>query len=288
MPTYPANLSTPCRFHLLRRLAHLPFPLRIASLMLVLLGLWLPYVALVYALVDDANTISILVMPVLFGLLFGLLWAWGRWVYGRRRGFAHYGLVGTRAMGLELLQGLGMGFFSLVFLFVLMSGLGWAAWRSPSLPLPRLLLEGLGVGLGYGFAEETVFRGWLLDELERDYAPHTALWVNALTFAALHFIRPLDEVIDTSPQFFGLVLLGLLLVWGKRQTGRLGLSIGLHGGLVWGYYLVNVGAMVGYTGQVPEWVTGINQNPLAGVLGFLCMGGLALSVRSRHRHHPSR
>ncbi len=255
--------------------------------MLLLLGLWLPYVAVVYALVEDANTISILVMPVLFGIFFGLLWAWGRWVYGRRS-FAPYGLVGTRAMGRELLQGLGMGFGSLLFLFLLMSGLGWVAWRSPSVPIPHLLLEGLGVGLGYGLAEETVFRGWLLDELERDYAPRIALWANALTFALLHFIRPLDEVIATSPQFFGLVLLGLLLVWAKRQTGRLGLSIGLHGGMVWGYYLVNVGAMVRYTGQVPEWITGINQNPLAGVLGFLCLGGLALSVRSRYFHHPTK
>lgn len=271
----------------MRRLAHLPVPLRIGSLLLVLLGLWLPYVALVYALVDDANTVSILVMPVLFGLFFGLLWAWGRWVYGRRGGFAHYGLVGTRAMGRELLQGLGMGFCSLLFLFVLMNGLGWATWRSPAVPIPRLLLEGLGVGLGYGLAEETVFRGWLLDELERDYAPRTALWVNALTFAVLHFIRPLNEVVATAPQFFGLVLLGLLLVWAKRQTGRLGLSIGLHGGMVWGYYLVNVGALIRYTGQAPEWMTGINQNPLAGVLGFLCLGGLALSMRSRVFHQSS-
>ncbi|MFQ3618750.1 MAG: CPBP family intramembrane glutamic endopeptidase [Cyanobacteriota bacterium] len=267
------------------RLAYLPFPLRIGSLLIALLVLWLPYVALVYALVDDANTISILVMPVLFGLFFGLLWAWGRWVYGRRS-FAHYGLVGTWAMGRELLQGLGMGFGSLMFLFGLMSVLGWVTWRSPAMPILRLLLEGLGVGLGYGLAEETVFRGWLLDELERDYSPRTALWANALTFAVLHFIRPLNEVIATSPQFFGLVLLGLLLVWARRQTGRLGLSIGLHGGMVWGYYVVNVGAMVRYTGQVPEWVTGINQNPLAGVLGFLCMGGLALSVRSHFRHSP--
>lgn len=272
----------------MRRLAHLPVPLRIGCLLLVLLGLWLPYVALVYALVDNANTISILVMPVLFGLFFGLLWAWGRWVYGRRGGFAPYGLVGTRAMGRELLQGLGMGFCSLLFLFVLMNGLGWATWRSPAVPIPRLLLEGLGVGLGYGLAEETVFRGWLLDELERDYAPRTALWVNALTFAVLHFIRPLNEVVATAPQFFGLVLLGLLLVWAKRQTGRLGLSIGLHGGMVWGYYLVNVGALIRYTGQAPEWMTGINQNPLAGVLGFLCLGGLALSVRSRVFHQSSK
>jgi len=101
--------------------------------------------------------------------------------------------------------------------------------------LPQVILEGLIVALGIGFAEELLFRGWLLDELQRDYRPRVALWVDALIYAALHFIKPLAEILRTLPGFPALLLLGLTFVWAKRShRSRLGLPIGLHSGLVWG------------------------------------------------------
>jgi hypothetical protein len=36
-----------------------------------------------------------------------------------------------------------------------------------------------------------------------------------------------------------------------------------------------VGQLTKYSGQVPDWVTGVNNNPLQGVMGVLFMGGLA-------------
>jgi hypothetical protein len=45
--------------------------------------------------------------------------------------------------------------------------------------------------------------------------------------------------------------------------------MGLHGGLVWGYYILNVGELVKYSDTVPTWITGIDRNPLAGVMGIL-------------------
>jgi hypothetical protein len=109
----------------------------------------------------------------------------------------------------------------------------------------------------------------------------------------LHFIKPLPEVIRTFPQFPGLVLLGLALVWAKRSTrrqlrltgvqhqGRLGLPIGLHAGLVWGYYMIHVGQLARYSGQVPQWLTGIDQNPLAGGAGLVFLMLLAAYMRWR-------
>jgi len=120
-----------------------------------------------------------------------------------------------------------------------------------------------------GFAEELVFRGWLLNEFERDYSLSVSLVVNSLLFAILHFIKPLPVIIETWPQFPGLLLLGLILVKAKRLCqNRLGISIGFHGGLVWGYYIINVGKLVKYSGSAPAWLTGINGNPLAGILGL--------------------
>ena len=54
----------------------------------------------------------------------------------------------------------------------------------------------------------------------------------------------------------------------------LGISIGIRAGLVWGYYIVNVGQLIEYTNQVPVWVKGINGNPIAGVMGLVFLSGL--------------
>lgn len=142
------------------------------------------------------------------------------------------------------------------------------------------------MALGVGFAEELLFRGWLLDELQRDYSPRTSLWINSCLFALLHFIKPLKELLRTWPQFSGLLLLGLTLVWAKRSTkGRLGLPIGIHAGLVWGNYIINVGQLVQYSGQIPDWITGVDRNPLAGVMGLLFLGVMAFWIR-RQSHLP--
>jgi hypothetical protein len=136
--------------------------------------------------------------------------------------------------------------------------------------------------LGIGFAEELVFRGWLLDELQRDYSARASLWADAAIFAALHFLKPLSEAIRTLPAFPGLLLLGLTQVWAKRSSGGLlGLPIGIHAGLVWGYYILNVGKLVKYSEQVSPWITGVDGNPIAGVMGLLFLSLLAFWMRKR-------
>ena len=72
------------------------------------------------------------------------------------------------------------------------------------------------------------------------------------------FLKPIAEVIRTFPQFPGLVLFGLTMVWAKRGCRqRLGICIGLHAGLVWGYYILNVGELIEYPQKVSPWITGV-------------------------------
>ncbi|MBW4525577.1 MAG: CPBP family intramembrane metalloprotease [Phormidium tanganyikae FI6-MK23] len=245
----------------------------------MLLVMWLPLkipiewaVSIFYGATDAArNLASILTYIVLYAEFIVLVKLWGRFVY-REPLFRAYGLRQPRQSLRNFLQGLAIGLGSLLLMFALQGILGWVKWQVPANTFPRILLEGGLMAIAVGFVEELLFRGWLLNELDREYSPRVSLAVTSLIYALLHGIRP---------QLFALVILGSILVWAKRATrGRLGLSIGFHAGIVWGYYLVNVGQLVTVTNRVPAWVTGIDLNPLAGVVGVLALSAIALGMRS--------
>jgi membrane protease YdiL (CAAX protease family) len=266
------------------RLSQYPAPVRLGIFILVLLLLWLPIAAPIRLLVRDDNLVTILTMPLLYVEFILLLRLWGKKVYKQTQILRHYGLERTPQNAIDLLHGLAIGLINILILFGVEGLLGWLVWEKPSIFLLRIILEGLIVALVYGFAEELLFRGWLFDELQRDYNLNVVVWATAVIFAVTHFIKPLPEIIQTSPQFFGLLLLAFFLVCAKRwRRGRLGLSIGLHAGLIWGYYIINVGQLTKYSGAVPDWVTGVNRNPLAGLMGLLLLSVLALWMGRKSR-----
>ena len=249
---------------------------------MALLLTWLPLAAPIYLLVSDPNLVTIGTMGLGFIAFLVLLRFWSRNVYNQPRWLKRYGLTWNHLGRKDLVKGLSIGFLFTLSLFALQGIVGWVEFNSPSAALLRIAGEGLVSALGIGFTEELVFRGWLLDELEQDYSPQTALWANAVIFALLHFLKPIEEAIRTFLTFPALVLLGLTLVWAKQRHGdRLGICIGLHAGLFWGYYILNVGQLVRYSG--PPWITGIDGNPLAGVMGLLFLGILALSMRGTRK-----
>ena len=265
------------------KIARFPALLRLGVFLVSLLSIWLPIAIPIYVLVKDSNLATILTMGLLFSELVFLVRWWGIHVYKQPDLLKSYGLVGTRQNGLGVLRGFAIATLLTFSLFGCEGLLGWLTWQGTD-ALPRLILEGLATALGVGFAEELVFRGWLLDELERDYSLKVSLWVDAGVFGLSHFLKPLSEMLRTWPQFPGLLLLGLILVWAKRSSyggaslrrkSRLGLPIGFHAGLIGSYYIINVGQMVRYSGSVPDWITGVDRNPLAGVMGLLFLGAIA-------------
>lgn len=267
----------------LANIAQFPAPLRVGIFVLGLLVVWLPLAGPIYWLWGPSSTVGAVTMLLLYSEFVFSLQVWGRRVHQQSQPLKHYGLRG----GLDLVVGLAVGVLSLLSLLALEGGLGWLVWQPP-VELPKVILAGLAVALGVGLAEELLFRGWLLDELDRDYRPEVSLWACSVLYALLHFIKPLAVIQQSWPQFLGLLLLGLTLVWAKRfRRGRLGLAVGLHGGLVWGYYIVDVADLVNYSGQVPAWVTGINHHPLAGVMGLLFLGCIATSVRGLTSLQPA-
>ncbi len=261
-------------------LAQYKAPLRIIGFLVCLAIVWLPVAAPIYLLVRDANLVTILTMGLLAIEFFIFLPHWGKQVHQQPRIYKHVGLEFSNKNGIELLRGLAIGLISIELLFIVQGLFGWLEWRQPNSGVLRFIIEAIPTAIGTGLAEELFFRGFLYDELERDYKPSVVLWAVAIIFPVSHFIKPIPEIIRTSPQFLGLLLLALVCIWAKRScNGRLGLSIGIHAGLIWGWYVINVGKLVQYTGAVPVWVTGVNDNPLAGVIGLSFLFVLALRMR---------
>jgi uncharacterized protein len=264
-----------------------PAPGRMCSFLLVLVLLWLPGLVLIYSgfmaahqnLEDPGtkNLLSILTMGLLAIEFIALLPWWGRKVYQHSNIYSRYGLVFSRQNGILLIQGLAIGSTFAFALFVTEGLFGWLTWQPPRLSIPQLALEGTATALGTAFAEGLLFRGWLIDELDRDYQPRASVIIGAVFFAICHFLKPIQAILESYPQFPGLCVLGWILVIVKRQNRNLlGMSIGLHAGMVWAYYIIHVGNMVKYSGKVGEWVTGIYGNPLSGLLGLFFLGILAL------------
>ncbi|MGG6239312.1 CPBP family intramembrane glutamic endopeptidase [Leptolyngbya sp. KIOST-1] len=264
----------------LHKLVHYPAPVRIFCFLLLLALVWVPIALPLYAWLGTDGSLSVIPLVLLYVLFMVWLVPWGRRVHGQAQPLRTHGLGASARYGRELAIGVVVGLVSLGLLFTLEGGLGWLTWQPAPPTLGRIALEGLLVGLGVGLAEELLFRGWLLDELRYDWGFTPALWASGTIYAALHFIKPWEAIVKELPSFPGLLLLGLTLGWARQRTaGRLGLAIGLHGGLVAGYYLIDVGDLAIYTGRVPEWVTGLNQNPLAGAMGVLFLALISAGIR---------
>ncbi len=266
-------------------IANYPAPLRLGIFIIFLLCLWLPVAIPLYLLLkNDPNLTTIVTMGILYIDFVFLLFIWNKKVYQITNCWRVYGLVFTRNNGIELLKGLSIGLFFTFGLFIVESALGWVYFVKPADSFTRIIFEGLLSALGIALAEELFFRGWLLEELKKDYSLNIAVLSNGFIFATLHFLKPLEEIIRTFPQFPALVLLGITLVWAKiGNSNRLGICIGLHGGLVWGYYILNVGKLVNYTEKVSPIFTGIDNNPIAGVMGLIGLGILSIFIKRKAR-----
>jgi uncharacterized protein len=263
---------------------------RVLIFLLIVVVLWLPLALPLYWLAGQELLPGGDLFPtaLLYLVFLLVLPRWERLVRAEKRPWAKVGFVGRQALSRGMAVGALLGAISLVVLAVVQVVLGWAELNpagARGLDLVQVALVGAAAATAVGWSEEILFRGWLLRELEQGWSPAVALGVTSLIFAIAHFIKPLDAILALLPQFVGLLLLGQVLGWARRipvgageQTTGLGHPAGLHAGLVWGYYLLEVGKLLLPTGQVPAWVTGVDGNPLAGLLGLGLLAGLGALV----------
>ena len=162
-------------------------------------------------------------------------------------------------------------FYSIILLSLILIPIisnEWGNWVGKL--SPEILLNSLLLIIGIGFAEELVFRGWLLEELKNQYGLKKALIFQALVFSIVHIglDMPFWQMISI---LFGLFLLGIVLsVIRIKDDNSLWGCAGLHGGLVGIWFLMNNG-LIEISKEAPIWLVGpgnINTNPLGGIYGI--------------------
>jgi hypothetical protein len=212
-----------------------------------------------------------------------------RWAWGCEEPWQRLGLVAPsgRAALMALIRGLTKALVLLALVGVVLLGSRAARWIGPGGLDGAELLNALALGLGVGFAEELLFRGWLWGELAQRLRPAQALLWQAIVFGLVH---PWSRAgwPGAVGLLGGLILLGVVLGLQRRADGGLlwG-AVGLHGGLVGGWFALQAG-LLEVLPNAPFWLAGPggpHPNPIGGLVGWLGLGALLL-VRRRWWSYP--
>ena len=228
-----------------------------------------------------ADQVNLVGTVIAFLLLLITLPARLRRVWAEPRPWLRLGVSATgRAMAMALLRGLLMA--------ALLLGLVSAVMLVSDQARPNVTLTGphianaLALMLGVGFAEELIFRGWLWGELQLQLNGRQAFVAQALVFALVH------ARFDLAPMpllalLGGLLLLGLLLAAARlSEGGVIWSAVGLHGGLVGGWFALQSGLLTIDPSAPARMVGpgGTHPNPIGGWIGWLGLGCLLIAQRT--------
>ena len=266
---------------------------------LLLQPFWLPtvlFIPLLYALGWlaavpltllglPAERVSLMGTVLSFVLFLALMHRWVAVRWSAEKPWAALGICRSNsqeqpAPAAALLKGLliAVGLLTLITSIVLIGG--WGNWRGEM--SATQLTNAVLLCLGVGFAEELIFRGWLWAELNQMLGSRRGAVAQASIFSLVHtrFNLGLGAM---SGLLIGLFLLGLVLAR-QRQSDRGSLwgCIGLHGGLVAGWFLLQSGLLQLST-NAPAWLVGPGgsaPNPLGGAVGLISLLILLLIQRT--------
>ena len=273
---------------------------------LLLQPVWLPtvlFIPLLYALgwlaalpltllglpTDQLSLTGTVLSFVLF-LLVMPRWAALRWSEGQP--WKRLGLIARKPRArVKNVISLGIGLLMSTALIGLIVSLlvftGNGSW-SGNLEI-QAMLNCLLLALGVGFAEELIFRSWLWEELTKILGSRGGLLIQAALFSLVHtrFNLGFGPMLGL---LTGLFLLGLILALLRlRDRGSLWGCIGLHGGLVGGWFLAHQN-LLSIDPNAPIWLVGPggpNANPLGGLIAILSLTAIgSLLIRSTKPMHP--
>ncbi|AIQ94430.1 type II CAAX endopeptidase family protein [Prochlorococcus sp. MIT 0604] len=174
----------------------------------------------------------------------------------------------NRKLILYFLRGLIMSSILIFLILITIIGTKSGYWIGEI--YPDIFFNGILLMIGVGLAEELIFRGWLLEELKKQFGLKNAIIAQASVFSIVHigFDLPFWQILSI---LTGLFLLGILLALIRlKDRSCLWGCIGLHGGLVGLWFLTNNG-LLEISEDAPNWLIGpgnLNTNPLGGIFGI--------------------
>jgi hypothetical protein len=276
----------------LSSLIHQPAIIKILIFFLIWVGIWLP-IAVVSAILLNwhppqplHSQQKIILLASLYLVVPFLL---AEAAHLEQHSFLDYGWVGIPQMGISISQGFIMGGLSLTLLSIVQWQFQVIQWQQSSMvetqqtaAAPGFTLGGMiSIGLiavWISATEELVFRGFLQFQLQQDYPPWEAAAIASTLFALSHLLWNWK---DTVPQLPGLWLMGMVLkVACICDRGSLGLAIGLHASWIWGIALTEQLFVSSSTPNLPQWLIGRINQPLASLSSWMMLltlaGGLIL------------
>ena len=150
-------------------------------------------------------------------------------------------------------QGILFAFVLIILILVPLLQKNYISWIGEF--SPSILLNSILLGLGVGFAEEIIFRGWLLEELKFEYGTKISIALQAIVFSFVHNLS--NEIFwDIIGLRLGFILLGIFLSLVRiRDNGSLWNCIGIHGGLVGIWFFINHG-LIKFKENTPSFLAG--------------------------------
>ena len=203
--------------------------------------------------------IFVISLPKWFEIRWGLKNTWtslGINKINRNRNFIFY-----------FMKGFLLSIILLSLILIPIIGTQWGSWSGRT--SPEIIINAIVLIIAVGFAEELIFRGWLLEELKNQFGLKKAIIAQASIFSIVHigFDIPFWQMTSI---LIGLFLLGLLLSLIRlKDNNSLWGCIGLHGGLVGLWFITNNG-LLDISKDYPKWIFGPG-NPLGGALGIFIM-----------------
>ena len=180
------------------------------------------------------------------------------WFYIKRNKSSAWILLGiTKDKFLKNFVNFSQGIlFALVLIILILVPLlqkNYISWIGEFSPI--ILLNSIVLGLGVGFAEEIIFRGWLLEELKFEYGTKISIALQAIIFSFVHNLS--NEIFwNIVGLRLGFILLGIFLSLVKiRDKGSLWNCIGIHGGLVGIWFFINNG-LIEFKENTPSFLAG--------------------------------
>jgi len=223
-----------------------------------------------------------LVISALASLLVVMVITWAFRRFLDRDTLLGLGLQRSKRWPREMGTGLALGLLLMAFIFGLEWALGWVrvqgfAWhRQPPMTLVAVLLGYASFYTFVAVSEELAFRGYILQNLRKEWETLVALLASSFLFALLHGLNPHF----TPLALVGIALAGVFMAYGYLVTDSLWLPIAFH--FAWNFAqgplfsfpvsgLATEGLLLLERGDSPSLITGGAFGPEGGVLGVIAL-----------------